>query len=565
MNRRALLFFVVLCGGLLMTTGTVLADTTSTPEPIHECAPTPPEDFEPPDDGIETIGWVDGYWYNEPLDIETDSDLSEAELEAVTARTAARMEAMRCLTFEETPPVEIITREQFEADTESQFEGVTDDERLFENAKLETVSLVGSEEDALDVRQAVQGASVAGYYDFEREEIVIVADEALSINEPILAHELGHALQDQAFNLGQYDRNTTDRNAGKLGVIEGDIHRLENQYQEACEQGSWVEDCLEQAGGGGGQPPNQGLFLLEFQPYSDGPAFVDGVYEDGGWDAVDDLYAEIPQSALYTIQPDTYGRTDLVDSAVEDQSNDEFDRLLADESRGQAHDVIGPAGLAATLMATANEDGVLEQEDILNDANTASRFNYDHAETDGWRGDRLYAYHDGENGTGTVWQLAWRDSEAAAGFAEAYRELIAHHGGEPVSEYENAYRFGADSDFEKALAIRQEGDRLLIVTAPTVGELTAVHSTLALEEAESGIGNENGTATDEEQADEIPGFGIGIGVAGIAVGVVLMLTIMRSLRVNPPKNSMRNPNARPNTGHHHTQRIVNRQLTVADE
>ncbi len=534
MNRRALLFFIVLCGGLLVTTGTALADTTSTPEPIHECAPTPPDDFEPPDDGIETIGWVDGYWYNEPVGIEADSNLSEAELEAVTARTAARIEAMRCLTFEETPPVKVITREKFEADTESQFRAVTDEERLFENAKLETVLLVGSQEDAIDVRQAVRGASVAGYYDFEREEIVIVADEALSINEPILAHELGHALQDQAFNLSQYERNTTDRNAGKLGVIEGDIHRLENQYREACERETWVEDCLEQAGGDGGQPPNQGLFLLEFQPYSDGPAFVDGVYGDGGWDAVDELYGDIPQSALYTIQPDAYGRIDLADSAVEDQSTGEFDRLLADESRGQAHDVIGPAGLAATLMATATEYGVLEQADIRNDATAASRFNYDHAETDGWRGDRLYAYHDGENGTGTVWQLAWRDSEAAAEFAEAYRQLIAHHGGEPVSEYENTYRFGEDSDFEKTLAIRQDGDRLLIVTAPTVGELTAVHSTLVLEEAEGGIGNENGTATDEEQTDEIPGFGI--GVAGIAVGVVLVLMIVRNLRDNSPSN-----------------------------
>ncbi len=513
MNRRTLLLFGILCGGLLVTTGTVLADTPSTPEPIHECAPTPPEDFEPPDDGIETIGWVDGYWYNEPLDIESDSNLSEAELEAVTARTAARVEAMRCLTFEETPPVEIITRAEFETETESQFGAVTDDERLFENAKLETVLLVGSEEDAFEVRQAVQGASVAGYYDFEREEIVIVADDELSIDEPILAHELGHALQDQAFDLGQYERNTTDRNAGKLGVIEGDIHRLEHRYLEACQNDEWGEDCVTDTASGS-LPPNRGLFVLEFQPYSDGPAFVDSVYADGGWEAVDGLYTDLPQSALSTIQPETYEAVDLESPTVEDQSTDAFERLTADGE----YDVIGPAGLAATLAATAynGDDGVIARQAVENPADADSPYNYDHPETEGWRGDRLYAYHDGENRTGTVWQLAWEDAAAAENFAVAYRELIAYHGGEEVEAYDGVYHFDDGSEFEKVLTIAQDEDQLLIVTAPTVEELPDVHSTVDLEAGAP-------ISEDDDGADSIPGFGLAVGLTGLTgltVGVL---------------------------------------------
>ena len=39
--------------------------------------------------GGDTIGWENGYWYDDPVDVTTSDGLNESELEAVTARQMA--------------------------------------------------------------------------------------------------------------------------------------------------------------------------------------------------------------------------------------------------------------------------------------------------------------------------------------------------------------------------------------------------------------------------------------------------------------------------------------------
>lgn len=525
MVRRLAVVFLIVCCGLGIATGTVAADGDS--QVVEACAATPPPDFADPDDGIETIGWVDGTWYTEPIAVDASDGLSEAELERLSARTAARVEAMRCLSYETVPPVEIASREALEAHLAEDFSAVDADSRQFDNAEMETLLLIGSETDSVAVREESRSATVGGYYDFEAGQIVVVSDDSasLSIDEAVLAHELGHALQDQQFDIGQYERNTTDRNAGILGVIEGDMHRLENHYREACNADAWAEDCVSQeTDAAGSLPPNRGLFLLQFQPYSDGPAFIDGIYDDGGWAAVNDLYVQPPQTALHTIEPETYGEITPTAPTVDDESTAAFDRLTTDE--GMNYDVVGPAGISAMVMTTAYDSGgVLSRLDVINSPTAESPLNYDHPETNGWRGDRLYAYHDGDGETGTVWHLAWRDPESASQFKTTYSQLLDFHGGEATG-YEDTYRFRNDSKFDGAVTIKQDGDRLLIVTAPTVDELTAVHAELELtavsEDTDEAADTDEATATDETaDADTTPGFGM-IAVLG-AIGVAMAL------------------------------------------
>ncbi|MFP9059523.1 Hvo_1808 family surface protein [Natrialbaceae archaeon A-chndr2] len=505
---------------------------------VHECAAEPPADFSAPADGNDTIGWFDGYWYNQPLDIDATDGLTEDELEQVSARTAARFEALRCLTFEEIPPVEIVDREAFAEETTGQYGEVDEQTRLFDNAQFEALLLIGGTEDSVEVREADRSATVGGYYDFINDEVVVISDDPdqLQLDEAILAHELGHALQNQHFDLARYERNTRDLDNGKLGVIEGDVHRVEQQYLEYCEEGVWNEPCIlddAEAGAGAGEPPSWGLYFMQFQPYSDGPNFIDHVYEQGGWDAVNAVYDDMPRSAVEIIYPERYGEFTVADLEVPDRSDDDWERMNFEDEPD--YNVIGQAGLSAILMEPAYDfNPIVPQEEFLNidpetgDIDQENPLNYDLEATSGWEGDKLYVYeNDGQ--AGAVWKLAWEDAEDATTFLDAYEQLIDHRGGEHLEGSENTYVFDDGSDFDMAMTVIVDDDRLWIVTAPSLEDLGGVHADV--ESVEPPADDDDDTADDEAgddaandddtTDDSIPGFGPAVAVAALlAVGFV---------------------------------------------
>lgn len=515
--RHVALTLAVTCFALLglAAMGSTVAATDG--DIVAECAVQPPDDFADPSEGNETIGWFDGYWYNEPLDIDAEDGITEEELERLSARTAARFEAMRCLSFDHIPPVEVIDRDEFANQLEDDFESVTEEDRIFDNAQMEALLLIDSQTDSVEVRQGDRTVTVGGYYNFVEDQIVVITDaddpDTFMIDEQILAHELGHALQNQHFDLGQYERPTKDIDKGKLGVIEGDVHRIEQEYLEACENDEWNEPCVMDPGDPTGEastPASWGLWVIEFQPYSDGMAFVDRIYEEGGWDAVNELYDEMPTSAKHTIYPETYGEFNLTELEVEDRSNDQWERIT--DPNGPDYNVIGPAGMVGMLVDPALETWVEENEELPGapigfidfvdpGVESATPYNYEHDEIRGWEGDKLYVYqHDGAGAA--VWKTAWEDDVALQRFKTAYEDLSILRGGERHPEADNIWLFGDGSDFDMALALIEDGDRLWIVTAPTLEDLDGVHADVDVPDE---------TAVDDD-------FGIDDGDDGVHIG-----------------------------------------------
>jgi len=532
-------------------------DGTLADRHIQSCAADPPDDYADPDgeaDGV--IGWVDGYWYNEPLGINISDGLTQAELDTLAARTAARFEAMRCLDAEGTPPVEIQTREEFEARTAEAFGNVSEADRLFDNAKFEAMLAVSSEADSIALREANRATSVGGFYNFEEDRIVVVSDspDSLRIDEEVLAHEVGHAIQDQRFNLSRYDGETSDTDIGTQGLTEGDVSLVEYQYLQACEEGQWEQPCLQEdfgegEGDGPGEPASWALYFNNFQPYSDGPTFIEHVYEEGGWEAVNAAYDDPPRSSAEVIDPEAYGEFEPANITVPDRSDGDWERLTFDD--GPNYDVIGQAGITATFMQvpyeTQEQDNIIIQpQSFLNlgpdgEVDEFDPLEYDHPETDSWRNDRLYAYRNG-NETGAVWKLAWANGTEADQFVEAYRELVAFRGGEAHPDHANVYTFENAPEWDMAVAVETRGDRVVIVTAPTVDDLTAIHDVALVDgEDDGGTTDGGGTGTDGDGEDggetdgdgsttgddgtatdeDGPGFGIGVAVAGITGALLL--------------------------------------------
>jgi len=523
MRRNTLVLVAVLSFALVA--GTVPAATAATAgtaadadhgqqEFVQDCAAEPPADFDAPADGNQVIGFVDGYWYNQPLDIDVEGGLTEGELERLSARTAARFEAMRCLAAEDgVPTVEIKSREQFAEEQNGTFDNVSTALKQADDTKFETMLIISSNESSTDVREQNRASTIGGTYNFRTDTITVVSDDpdSLLIDEEILVHEIGHAVQDQQFNLTRYERPTTDIDKGVLSLIEGDVTFIENRYLDACENGQWEEPCVteefgnESDGGDQDGPANWGLYFTEFQPYSDGPSLIQATYDDGGWAAVNALYDDPPRSAYYSAFPGSYGEVELSDVEVPDRSTDDWERLtFADEPD---YDTVGVAGISAMFASPVYESGgeftIYDPRDLLNvgpegEVDDFDPLNYNQPETEGWRDDKFYTYRNDETQTAGVWTIEWASAQDAEPFLESYQELAEFREGQHVDGYEYTYTFGEDSEYDMALTMVPDGDKITVVSAPSVDDLTAVHDVELVEEREvsntPGDGNPDGGA-----------------------------------------------------------------------
>ena len=568
---RALLSVVFLLTTLSLAVAVVptvpAADTgqIDTPRVVDQCAAEPPTDFDDPDGTTtEVIGWVEGYWYDEPLNISIEDGLTAEELDRLSARTAARFEALRCLTVQAgLPPDEIVPREEFATDQQSA--GVGETARLLDNAKFETTLTIDSQTDSTEVRQADSAERVGGFYDFISEQIVVVTDDpaALRIDESVLAEELGHAIQDQQFDLSSYERPTVDRDKGVLGLIEGDVGLVVDEYRAACEAGEWSEPCLDGGsdGGGGGDGPdiaNWGLYFEEIHPYSDGPSFIEQTKDTGGWDAVNALYDDPPTSALHVTYPDTLGAVELTDPTVPDRSTDAWDRVLLGPAPTGGdpltHDTLGISTITGMFAAPAYEDdtarAVLPRSATTNfdDSGFVDQFDpheFAHPETRGWRGDAFYTYSGEDNETATVWELVWASPEDAEPFVEGYEQLVDIRGGERVEGYAHTYSFDTETGYDIAVTLVPDGDRVTVVTAPTVEALTDVDQQLELlpvgyDDSDGGTtddgtvadGSDDGTGSDGPRSVEADDTGDG-GEAGsdTELGIVILPAVGLSFLV----------------------------------
>ena len=372
----------------------------------------------------DRLGVVDGYAADADLAVDASDGLNDSELDAVVARTMARVELLRGLAFEETVPVDVISRQEY---------------------------LNGSSRDTVVDSPAERARE-------QRYEAAMLVGETPTVDRGTLAHELVHALQDQRLSLLGGADGYDERIAG-TGVVEGDASYVEQRYEARC-GAEW--DCIAPPEGGGAEPiadRDLGLYLTIYAPYSEGPEFVHRVHGRGGWTAVNDLYVRPPASSEQLIHPGAYPEDRPARLIVPDRSTAAFDR-----ARG------GTVG-EATLFAMLWQQRAIDRGSLRTDPGPYSAYNYSHPATEGWAGDRLVPYF-GSDGDGYVWKTRWETERDARQFATAYRGLLADSLNATAAG-DGVYRV-ADGPFADAFRVTREGRTVRIVNAPTVDALDEV-------------------------------------------------------------------------------------------
>jgi hypothetical protein len=191
--------------------------------------------------------------------------------------------------------------------------------RAFQNVKYEALFMVNESADAIAVRQRNRATSVAAFYvPTQNTVFFIVKSTTPRVHSSLLAHEFVHALQDQHFA----PVNTTgleDITNAHEGLTEGAASFVEYLYKRQCHN-EWNGTCLfpnerserssnserSKQSDSNTTLPNIGMYLISYQPYSDGPRFVQEIYQKRGWTGVNALYQDPPVSTEQTIHPRLY-------------------------------------------------------------------------------------------------------------------------------------------------------------------------------------------------------------------------------------------------------------------
>ncbi|MFC6874341.1 Hvo_1808 family surface protein [Halobellus marinus] len=465
----ALLIVLTGCGAPTMEAG---PESTGV-DAGNEAVATPNADFDDPERDL--LGWEDGYWYNESIDVDQSDGLSDEELRAFVARSMARVEYLRGEEFEERVPVSVLSREEYGNRSSG---GTTDDPSEYDrwnDQVWEALFVTGESESSGTAISSTRTAAVAGFYSPSDDEIKIITDdpESPTINNATLVHELVHALQDQKYDLtkAKYGGDTQDEQLAADGLIEGDASYIERQYAAKC-GGAW--DCVDTpassggGGGGGGGGQNLGILLTIFQPYSDGPVYVHDLVTDGGWDAIDRRFVNPPVSSEQVIH-----RTDERPVPIEyrDRAQNGWETF---ENQGEdGSDTVGEASMYVMFWYQARETGAdtINPGSITDAESRYDTYNYESEPSAGWGNDRLFPYQKGEGEQaefGYVWVTEW-DSEAdAREFRRAYQAILDAHDAEKRAE--NTYVI-PDGEFEDAFRVTRSGTRVTIVNGPEVDDL----------------------------------------------------------------------------------------------
>ncbi len=244
---------------------------------------------------------------------------------------------------------------------------------------------------------------IAGFYDPETDEFVVVSDDdVLDANEQLThAHEFMHALQDQHFNLDLLNDDTlnADAKAALLALAEGEAMLLQNHYM----QQGYVDVLAVLASLEGVETPvlNSAPPVLAnslLYPYTAGFSFVQTLYNQGGYTAVTNAWANLPQSTEHILHPERYLAGDMPQLVT-----------------------------LPPLTDTLGVGWVLIKEDVLGEfmlrEYLRQQLNPQQVETavTGWGGDRFAVYaHEQSGALVLALRLVWDTDKDATEFAALY-------------------------------------------------------------------------------------------------------------------------------------------------
>jgi hypothetical protein len=278
--------------------------------------PTSPEVVPQPEEGPgSALAALERLCTIRPPDIDGGSDVpAEGPTPPAIARVMRELEQIRGFSFSDPVVAEPVTQQDI-ADGYRTYIETYYPEEFYARRSLawQTIGVIPEGTSIRDELLEYGSTQVIGYYDTVTGELVFLGQQdPTPLERFTLAHELTHAIDDQRFGLEKVDvlgsECREEELQGSLGLVEGNatffMLRWARTFLTVDEQIELSSEAAEQ------QPPPSDIppFIdaLQAWPYTTGLRFITALEAEGGVDAVDAAFLDMPVSSEQIIHPERY-------------------------------------------------------------------------------------------------------------------------------------------------------------------------------------------------------------------------------------------------------------------
>ncbi len=357
-------------------------------------------------------------------------------------------------------PVEriFLSREALRQKVEEDFfKDYSQDDAWKDVLELWTWGLLPRDFDLFSFYRDIYSEMIAGFYDDEEGKMYVVAEGFPAYARITYAHEFTHALQDQQWDLDKnlnYNNETCKQDSEYCGalqaLIEGDASLVELEWfwtkATPREQDSIRRYYQSLENPVFDQAPEFFKKELLF-PYNQGTEFVQYLHAQGGWEAVNQAYAQPPLSTEQILHPERYPK----DKPIKVQLPD-----LSQVLKGGWEPIVEYNTLGEFWLLLVLRYGV-------EDSWRLSRIQAERA-AEGWGGDAyaLY-YHADLDAVALVMDIRWDTAEDLQEFREAFLDYAEARFG-PYQTTNGWYRW--DDTLYGTVLFQAQKDRALWIVAP---------------------------------------------------------------------------------------------------
>jgi hypothetical protein len=293
---------------------------------------------------------------------------------------------------------------------------------------LQAFGLLNADFDLYNFYLELFSENIAGFYDNENKEMVVVQGSRFGgIERLTYAHEYTHALQDQNYDIEDgldYSEESceldSERCAALSALLEGDATLSEMNWflnhataQDRTDIFSFSDTfetpVLDSAPAFIAQD-----FLF---PYEEGYEFVQVLYDQGGWQAVDLAYANPPVSTEQILHPERYPDDRPIPVNLPD-----LGPSLGSGWEMIDQDVMGEWYTFLILAYGLDESARQDEKKAAKAA-------------EGWGGDAYQVYYHPDKGeTLMVLQTKWESTREAQEFSTTFQRYAQDRFGRPVDK-----------------------------------------------------------------------------------------------------------------------------------
>ena len=365
-----------------------------------------------------------------------------------------------------TVPVILLSPDELRQNVTNDFLADYSDEEMTDDMmELSTIGLIDPDFDMKAFYTELLSEQVAGYYDNDTQEMFVVQGQGFEGPEHLTyAHEFTHVLQDQNFDIKNglnYNDDACEKNSERCAAIqalvEGDASLSEfTWFQNSAttqDQKQVVDFYNTMTSPVYDSAP---AFLKDdfVFPYYQGLTFVQEIFFQGGWSAVNAVYKNPPVSTEQILHPEKYPSDTPIPVELPDLTS-----VLGSGWRKVSHNQMGEWYTYLILARAADANARLDDTTAQNAAA-------------GWGGDEYQVLHnDATNQTAFVMKTIWDTPNDAGEFARAFQQYGNRQFGVTGTQQGDTFSWSYSGGYS---SLYQSGDTTIWINAPNSATAEAV-------------------------------------------------------------------------------------------